>query len=99
MRLFGLALFGLAALALPASAVAQAPAASFTYSPVSPLSGQLVSFSSTSTGMITSLDWDLDGDDVCDDAAGPTASRSFPAAGATWSRCARTSEPARSSRR
>ena len=81
MRLIGLALFGLAALALPASAAAQAPVASFTYSPVSPLTGQLVSFTSTSTGMVTSLDWDLDGDDVCNDAAGPTASRSFPAAG------------------
>ena len=81
MRLIGLALVVLAALALPASAVAQAPVASFTYSPASPLSGQLVTFSSTSTGTITSLDWDLDGDGACDDAAGATASRSFPAAG------------------
>ena len=77
MRLIGLALV---VLAFPASAGAQAPVASFTYSPASPLTGQTVSFSSTSTGTITSLAWDLDGDDICE-AAGPTASRSFPTAG------------------
>ena len=83
MRLIGLALFGLAALALPASAAAQAPVASFTYSPVSPLTGQLVSFSSTSTGMITSLAWDLDGDDACDDAPGRPPRARSPPPGAT----------------
>ena len=59
-------------LALPASpAWAQAPVASFTYSPASPLSAQVVTFTSTSTGSITSLAWDLDGDGACDDAFGP----------------------------
>ncbi len=81
MRLIGLAFVVPVLLALPASAAAQAPAASFTYAPAAPLSGQLVTFNSTSTGMISSLGWDLDGDDVCDDASGPTASRSFPSAG------------------
>jgi PKD domain len=40
-----------------------------------------VTFTSTSTGTITSLAWDLDGDGACDDATGTTASRSFPTAG------------------
>src|SRR5215213_6227942 len=69
-------------LALPAApALAEAPVASFTYSPAAPLSAQVVTFSSTSTGTITSLAWDLDGDGACDDAAGPAAARSFPAPG------------------
>ena len=69
-------------LALPAApALAQAPVASFTYSPAAPLSAQVVTFSSTSTGTITSLAWDLDGDGACDDAAGPAAARSFATAG------------------
>ena len=70
------------ALALPAApALAQAPVASFTYSPAAPLSAQVVTFSSTSTGTITSLAWDLDGGGSCDDAAGPVAARSFSTAG------------------
>jgi hypothetical protein len=81
MRLIGLALVGLAALSLPAAAGAQAPVASYVYSPASPLTGQPVSFTSTSTGTITSLQWDLDGDDDCDDAGGPAASRSFSSPG------------------
>jgi hypothetical protein len=69
-------------LALPATpAWAQAPVASFTYSPASPLSAQVVTFNSTSTGSITSLAWDLDGDGDCDDAFGPLAARSFATAG------------------
>jgi hypothetical protein len=78
MRLIGLVVV---VLVFPASAGAQAPVASFTYSPASPLTGQAVSFSSASTGTITSLAWDLDGDDACDDASGPTASRSFSTSG------------------
>ena len=80
-RPLGLVLAVLAALALPAGAGAQAPVASFTYSPPSPLTGQPVTFSSTSTGLITSQSWDLDGDDDCDDAAGPMAARSFSVPG------------------
>ena len=63
--------------------------ASFTYSPASPLSGQLVTFSSTSTGTITSLAWDLDGDGACDDAAGADGrrARSRPPGGYAVSLC------------
>jgi hypothetical protein len=69
-------------LALPASpAWAQAPVASFTYSPPAPLSAQVVTFTSTSAGSVTSLLWDLDGDGSCDDAAGPVVARSFATAG------------------
>jgi PKD domain len=55
--------------------------ASFTFSPLEPLTGQLVTFSSTSTGVIEPQRWDLDGDGVCDDASGPNAQRSFQTAG------------------
>ena len=69
-------------LALPATpAWAQAPVASFTYAPAAPLSAQVVTFTSTSSGSITSLAWDLDGDGDCDDAFGPLAARSFATAG------------------
>jgi hypothetical protein len=54
--------------------------ASFTYSPTTPFTGQAVTFTSTSTGA-TTIDWDLDGDGVCNDASGLTASRTFAAAG------------------
>ena len=50
--------------------------ASFTYSPQLPLTGQTVTFTSTSTGA-TTIDWDLDGDGFCDDASGATASTAF----------------------
>jgi PKD repeat protein len=66
------------ALAGPASAL---PIASFTHSPAIPLTGQTVTFTSTSTGA-TMFNWDLDGDDVCDDAQGAVVTRSFPVAGA-----------------
>ncbi|MBN1529990.1 MAG: PKD domain-containing protein [Thermoleophilaceae bacterium] len=55
--------------------------ASFTYSPPAPLSAQVVTFASTSTGTVTSLAWDLDGDAGCDDATGPVATRTFATAG------------------
>ena len=61
-------------LALPAPAFA---AAAFTFSPASPLTGEPVTFSSTSTGPIRVQMWDLDGDGGCDDARGATARRSF----------------------
>ena len=80
--LVALALVALPALALAGPARAQAPVASFAYTPESPLSGEPVTFSSTSTGTVTDLAWDLDGDGACDDAVGATATRSFPAAGA-----------------
>lgn len=50
----------------------------FSYAPTEPLTGEPVTFSTDFAGSIT---WDLDGDDVCDDASGTVASRSFPTAG------------------
>lgn len=60
--------------------------ASFTYTPASPLTGQVVAFSSTSTAtgqnnQVTFQMWDLDNDARFNDATGTTAARSFPAAG------------------
>jgi PKD repeat protein len=60
------------------------PLASFGYSPAAPVAGQSLTFTSQSTdpdGTIAALAWDLDGDGQFDDAAGPTASHAFPAAG------------------
>jgi PKD domain len=56
------------------------PVAQFTFSPSSPLTGEQVTFTSISTG-VTSQSWDLDGDGNCNDATGPSAQRSYPAAG------------------
>ena len=66
--------------AVPPAAAAP-PSASFTYSPAAPLTNEVVTFTSTTSGPITSQSWDLDGDGRCDDATGPTAARSFAAAG------------------
>jgi PKD domain len=54
---------------------------SFSFSPASPLTGETVTFSSSSTGVVEPQLWDLDGDGACDDATGPSAERSFPTAG------------------
>ena len=62
---------------LSPAAVAQAPEL-FTYSPEAPLTNEVVTFTAQTSGTIT---WDLDGDGACDDAAGPSASRSFDTAG------------------
>jgi hypothetical protein len=82
-RAVALALAGaLVALLLPAAAArAQAPVASFVFFPPEPFTGQTVFFSSTSTGAITDLAWDLDGDGACDDASGAAATASFATAG------------------
>jgi PKD domain len=80
-RVLGLALaLTLALLALPAAAVAVPPAASFTYSPTSPLTFETITFTSTSTGEVTSVVWDLDNDGF-DDGTSPTVTRSFSTAG------------------
>ena len=63
------------------AAHAVTPSASFTYSPPAPLTNETVTFTSTSTGPVTSQSWDLNGDRACGDAIGPTAQRSFAAAG------------------
>lgn len=65
---------------------ANRPIASFTFSPDSPLSGEIVSFDaspSTAPGAqtIAAIEWDLDGDGEFDDASGPTASFSYPTPG------------------
>ena len=69
----------LLALAAPASSRAD-PVAQFTFLPVSPLTGETVTFTSSSTG-VTSQNWDLDGDRICNDASGPVAQWSYPTAG------------------
>ena len=56
------------------------PVPSFTYSPTQPLTGQTITFTSTSTGA-TIITWDLDGDGYCDDASGSTATASFASSG------------------
>ena len=58
-----------------------APAASFTAQPLSGTIPLTVTFTSTSTGLVDTAAWDLDGDGVFDDATGPTASRTFDTAG------------------
>jgi PKD repeat protein len=60
------------------------PTASMTISPVSPVPGQTVTFTSTSAdpdGSIVSTEWDLDNNGVYNDAVGTTATRTFPAGG------------------
>jgi hypothetical protein len=71
----------LAALLIPATASRAAAIAAFTYSPASPLTGEVVTFTSESTGAILSEAWDLDGGGACDDAVGAQATRSFPTPG------------------
>ena len=58
-----------------------APVASFAFSPGSPLTAEQVTFTSTSSGVVEPQRWDLDGDNACDDASGPSAQRSFATAG------------------
>ena len=75
-----LALAALASLAITPAARAD-PVAQFTFAPQSPLTNELVTFTSQSTGA-TSENWDLDGDRTCDDVIGSSsAARSFPTAG------------------
>jgi YD repeat-containing protein len=62
----------------------RAPAAAFSVDPVSPSTGDAVTFTSTSTdpdGPIASQQWDLDNDGQFDDGTGVTASRTFTKAG------------------
>lgn len=60
------------------------PFAAFAIDPLTPVAGQAVTFTSSSQdpdGPLTEQVWDLDGDAVYTDAAGPVAQRAFPAAG------------------
>jgi PKD repeat protein len=58
-----------------------APAASFTSEPPSGTVPLTVFLSNTSTGLVDSIAWDLNGDGVFDDATGPTATKTFDTAG------------------
>jgi PKD repeat protein len=58
-----------------------APVASFTAEPPSGTVPLTVLLTSTSTGLVDSIAWDLDADGVYDDATGPTATQTFDAAG------------------
>lgn len=60
--------------------VTNPPAASFSYAPPAPRTGERVTFSDTSTsptGPIASRTWDLDNDGQYNDASGATATRIF----------------------
>jgi PKD repeat protein len=66
------------------TATNRAPAAAFSSAPAAPLTGDAVTFSSSSSdpdGTIASLSWDLNNDGTFGDATGATASRSFAKAG------------------
>jgi len=72
----------LAALAvLPSGAAAAPPVASFSATPTAPLSGDVVTFTSTATGTVTALAWDLNADGAFDDGDGQTAQRAFATPG------------------
>ena len=58
-----------------------APVASFTAEPPSGTVPFTVTLANTSTGLVDSIAWDLDGDGLFDDATGQTATRSFDEAG------------------
>ena len=61
----------------------QPPAANFTVTPAGPQTGQVVTFTDTSTddGTIASRAWDTDNDGQYDDGTGITATRTFGTAG------------------
>ncbi len=58
-----------------------APVASFTAEPPSGTVPLTVLLTSTSTGLVDSIAWDLDADGLFDDATGPTAMQMFTTAG------------------
>jgi hypothetical protein len=58
-----------------------APVVSFVFSPEAPFTGEVITFTSTSSGTISSQTWDLDGDLRCDDATGGVVQHSFATAG------------------
>jgi YD repeat-containing protein len=72
---------------LPAVAGADPPlpTASFSFDPPAPLTGETVTFTSTSVPdpgrEIVAEDWDLDGDGVFGDASGPSVTHAYAAAG------------------
>jgi hypothetical protein len=84
-RLMRNVLNAMAGPAAPAPPRDLAPEASFTTGPGQPTAGVPVTLTSTSVdpdGTIARTAWDLDGDGLYDDAEGPVATVTFPAAGA-----------------
>ena len=79
------ALAAMAVLAAAPQAARADPEPFFTYSPLSPVTNETVTFTSTVTGT-ASQEWALDPDGVCNDGTGPTAQRSFTLAGSYWIR-------------
>ncbi|MGH2979752.1 MAG: PKD domain-containing protein [Solirubrobacterales bacterium] len=64
----------------------QPPDASFVFFPAGPVTGEPITFVSTSTDPdspvpVSAMSWDLNGDDVFDDAEGPSATTSYPVPG------------------
>jgi hypothetical protein len=62
----------------------RSPAATFEHAPAQPVPLEVVTFTSTSSdldGAVTSVEWDTDDDGSFDDAAGGTATRTYPASG------------------
>lgn len=57
------------------------PVASFTVTPSSPVTGEQVTFRSTSTGSIRQYRWDLDNDGSYDDGSAATVTYTFTTAG------------------
>ncbi len=60
------------------------PSAFFDYTPTSPATAEMITFTSHSTdadGTVAALDWDLDNDGAYDDASGVNAQRSFSSSG------------------
>ena len=89
-----------ACLASAPAAAAAPPSASFTVSPAAPHTLETVTFTSTSTGDITSQSWDLDNQGGCNDATGPTRRDVVPDRRApTGSRSASPAPTARPRRR
>ena len=61
----------------------QPPVASFDIAPASPLTGEIVTFTSTSTdpdGLVTDVAWDTDNDGAFDDGTDVEAERSYTTA-------------------
>ncbi len=62
------------------TAANRAPVSDFGFAPATPVTGQPIDFTSTSTdpdGTIAAYAWDLDNDGAFNDGSGPTAQRSF----------------------
>jgi hypothetical protein len=57
------------------------PLSGFVGFPAAPVAGQQVTFAYSAVGPIATIDWDLNGDGVFDDAHGATAARVFAAPG------------------